>query len=54
MGGVQDTEVYGHTLLVPVRFHVPVRVDVAGLVLFDAADFDLFEAPLGKVDVSGA
>jgi len=35
-----------------VRFDVPVCVYVSRLVLLDAGNFDLLEAPLRQVDVS--
>lgn len=42
------------TLLIPVGFHVPVSVDISGVVLRDASSLNLLETPLWQVDVAGA
>ena len=36
------------TSLVNMCFNIPVRVNIAGLVFFDASCFNLFETPLWK------
>ncbi len=40
------------TSFIPVRFHVPVGIDVPGLIIFNARNFDLLKAPLRKIDVA--
>lgn len=42
------------TLLVPVTLNIPVSVDVTGLVLLGASDFNLLETPLRQIDITGA
>lgn len=42
------------TALIGVRLDVPVSVHIARLVLLDAGRFDLLEAPLRQVDISGS
>lgn len=39
--------------IVPVRFDVPVREYVPGVVLFSASNFNLLETPLREVHVTG-
>lgn len=40
------------TFFIPVRFNIPMGVDISGLVLFAASNFYLLEAPLGEVNIA--
>ena len=42
------------TSVIPMTFHVPVRVYIIRLVLFITANFDLFETPLRQNCICGA
>jgi len=36
-----------------MSFNVPMSIDILGVVLLDARDFNLLETPLWQVDSSG-
>ena len=51
--GLHHTNQGGSTFFIPVGLHVPVCVDVSGRVLFDTCHFNLLEAPLREIDITG-
>jgi hypothetical protein len=44
----------GLTSFIYMSFNVPVSIDISRVVIFDTSRFDLLEAPLRKVDITGS
>ena len=50
----RERNLLGLTSIIPMTFHIPVRVDILRVVLLIATNLDLFEPPLRQDCVGGS